>query len=370
MDRTDIQQVSIFGLSQPRLYEIMQQQGMAKFRADQLLDWVYRRHVTDLQQMHNISKEDRQSLGNIIHFKNATIAGKQAATDGVRKLLVHWVDQAAQAECVLIPIRGRASACVSSQVGCPVGCRFCASGLGGLDGNLTAAQIVEQVWLLDEISRSPLLHAGSKQDSSPAGVTHVVFMGMGEPLANFEGVTDAVRILTASWGLNISARRITISTVGLPGQIRKLADLSLKITLAISIHAPNDELRGRLIPWAKRVSLSQLVEAGRYYFDKTGREVTLEYVLLGGVNDRPSQAKELAGVAKRLRSNVNLIRYNEVASLPFERPATEDVRQFQSILRKAGINTHIRASRGRDVAAACGQLRHESVLRANNRHVL
>lgn len=246
----------------------------------------------------------------------------------------------------------RRTACISSQVGCPVGCRFCASGLGGLEDNLTAGQIVEQVWQLNQLP---------ELKSLGQCITNVVFMGMGEPLSNFDNVTRAVRTLTAEWGFGLSARRITISTVGLPAQIRRLADKDLPpVTLAISLHAPNDELRRKLIPWAQYTSIDAILDAADAYFQKTGREITLEYILLRDVNDRPEHAAELAAIARRLRCNVNLIRYNEVAGIPFGRPATDDVRRFQDILRSRGINAHIRASRGRDIAAACGQLRHEA----------
>jgi 23S rRNA (adenine2503-C2)-methyltransferase len=245
--------------------------------------------------------------------------------------------------------RPRRTACISSQVGCPVGCRFCASGLGGLQGNLTGGQIVEQVWHLNRVCQQP--------------VTNIVFMGMGEPLSNFTAVSRAIQTLTADWGFGLSARRITLSTVGLPAQIRRLAESGIPITLALSLHAPNDELRRRLIPWADYVTIEQLIEAGRYFFQRTGREVTIEYTLIDQVNDQPEHARQLARVARKLRSNVNLIRYNEVAALPFGRPDDQAVRRFQQVLHKAGLNTHIRASRGRDIAAACGQLRHERASR-------
>lgn len=345
--------------------------GMPAFRAEQVRQWVYERGIVEPQQMTNLSKADRQLLADRLMFLSGRVVRHQRATDGVQKLLLQWrspddasginvaplslpiADQRAperETECVLIPAedkhRPRRTVCISSQIGCPVGCTFCASGLGGLDGNLTAGQIVEQVWQLQQLP-------------GVGRVTNIVFMGMGEPLANFNEVVRAVRYLMADWGLNISGRRITISTVGLPAQIRRLADLELPVTLAISLHAPNDAIRRRLIPWADYVTIEQLLEAGRYYFERTGREVTLEYILLREVNDRPEHAKELARVARTLRSNVNLIRYNEVKGLPFGRPASEDVLTFQRILREAGVNTHIRASRGRDIAAACGQLRHE-----------
>ncbi|MCA9303925.1 MAG: 23S rRNA (adenine(2503)-C(2))-methyltransferase RlmN, partial [Phycisphaerales bacterium] len=186
------------------------------------------------------------------------------------------------------------------------------------------------------------------------------FMGMGEPLANFKPVMHAVRTIAAPWGMGIGARKITISTVGMHKAIEKLADeLDLPVTLALSLHAPNDDLRRQLIPWADFTTIEQLIHACSAWFDKTGREITLEYILLAGVNDQPEHAEELAVVAKKLRANINLIRYNEVKSLAFKRPDTDDVHRFQHILRERGLNVHIRASRGRDIAAACGQLRHE-----------
>ena len=185
-------------------------------------------------------------------------------------------------------------------------------------------------------------------------------MGMGEPLANFRPVVDAVRTIAAPWGMGISARKITISTVGMHKAIEKLADeLELPVTLALSLHAPNDILRRELIPWAEFTSIVDLKTACKKWFNKTGREITLEYILLGGVNDQSQHAIELAKVCKDLRANVNLIRYNEVKGLSFARPSTDDVHRFQYLLREAGVNCHIRASRGRDIAAACGQLRHE-----------
>jgi len=245
------------------------------------------------------------------------------------------------------PTGPRRTACISSQVGCPVGCRFCASGLGGLDGNLSAGRIVEQVWKMGTLEG---IHR----------ITNVVFMGMGEPLSNLSNVVKAVRAICAEWGMGISARKVTISTVGLPKAIEKLAEqLELPVTLALSLHAPNDDLRRQLIPWAEYTTIKDLLAACQKWFDKTGREITLEYTMLRGVNDRPEHAAELSQVAKTLRANVNLIRYNEVNGLEFKRPRDEDVREFQRLLRAKNINAHIRASRGRDIAAACGQLRHE-----------
>lgn len=351
-----------------------EERGMRSYRARQVLEWVYRRSVAEPEAMTNVSVRDREIIGRELSFRSCGVLADRTASDGTRKLLVQWIgreegasrdlpvlqpDPSRQTECVMIPsvpragARQRRTACISSQIGCPVGCRFCASGIGGLDGNLTAGRIVEQAWLLDHLVRA-------SDPEVERGITHVVFMGMGEPLANLSNVVRAVRTLASPWGMNISARRITISTVGLPRAIERLAEeLELPVTLALSLHAPNDELRRSLIPWAEHATIAEILSACRKWFEKTGREITLEYILLSGVNDGEDHARELAGVARTLRANVNLIRYNEVASLPFERPRDEAVRRFQAVLRERNVNTHIRASRGRDIEAACGQLRHE-----------
>ena len=369
----------IFDLTPDELGDVVAGLGMQRFRAKQVLEWVYAKGVADPAMMTNLSQHDREVLAAEMDFLIGGVLRHERATDGTQKLLVDWavtggqaIDEATstagrglnvlnnpvgggvetQTECVMIPAtseesgKQRKTACVSSQVGCPVGCKFCASGLSGLDGNLSSGQIVQQVWQLAQLP-------------GVGRISNVVFMGMGEPMSNFPRVVKAAKTMTADWGLGISGRKITISTVGLPKPIMRLADEDLPFTLAISLHAPNDEIRKQIIPWAEFVSIADLIEAGRYYFDKTGREITLEYILLSGVNDQPEHAKELASVSKRLRSNINLIRYNEVAGLPFIRPENDDVYRFQKILKDAGRVVHIRASRGRDIAAACGQLRHE-----------
>lgn len=376
--------------------------GMPAFRAKQILDWVYDKGIADPAAMTSLSQRDRALLADPEHgltFLSGDIVQHQQAGDGVQKLLVEWrqtgsgkvaewpsgtvsvpggasvpltvlphsatqppdhsATSSLQTECVMIPAESgdgpdRFTACISSQVGCPVGCKFCASGLGGLDGNLSAGRIVEQVWRLARLQ-------GVRR------ITNVVFMGMGEPLANFGPVTSAIRTLASlpPAGCGISARKITISTVGLPAAIEKLAqEFDLPVTLALSLHAPFDDLRRELIPWAHYSTIKDLLASCQKWFEKTGREITLEYTLLRNVNDRPEHAAELGRLAKTLRANVNLIRYNEVAGMPFNRPDSDDVRAFQNSLRNAGVNVHIRASRGRDIAAACGQLRHETASRA------
>ncbi len=410
--------------------------AMAAYRAEQILDWVYRKRVASPEAMSNLSKADRAALSRGMTFLSGTVVRHQVATDGTQKMLVEWGEgiEASrhqgiqqkdsmslsvldpgpgtqdsglpQTECVMIPFEDRSTACISSQVGCPVGCRFCASGIGGLEGNLSAGRIVEQVWRLNQLvgvsasGAAPEAHddshglpAGEEEEEGRDGsgrssrgtrsggvfkpldfdalgakpaapeaprITNVVFMGMGEPLANLPNVIRAVRTICAPWGMGISARKVTISTVGLPKAIERLADqLDLPVTLALSLHAPTDDLRRKLIPWAEFTTIKELLAACQKWFDKTGREITLEYTLLRGVNDRPEHAAELVRVAKSLRANVNLIRYNEVAGMEFKRPRQEDVLEFQRVLRARNVNTHIRRSRGRDIAAACGQLRHE-----------
>jgi len=317
---------------------------MPTFAGKQVLDWIYKKQISSVDEMTNISKEKRELLGERLFFRRSKCLKTQKASDGTIKKLLAWDDGSKQTETVMIPAKGRKTACVSSQIGCPVKCTFCASGMGGLEGSLDVGQIVEQV-----------IEIGGNE------ISNVVFMGMGEPLANFNAVTRAIRILNAPWGLGIGARKITVSTVGLPVAIEKLAAFDIPITLALSLHAPNDEVRQQLIPWARFSPIKDILNACSTYFDATGREITLEYLLLGGVNDRTADAKELIGLCKTLRCNVNLIRYNEVPELDFTRPKTEQVRRFQETLTKAGVNTHIRASRGRDISAACGQLKREHV---------
>ncbi|MFO0861915.1 MAG: 23S rRNA (adenine(2503)-C(2))-methyltransferase RlmN [Phycisphaerales bacterium] len=364
----------IFEFTPETLGSWCEARGMPGFRAKQILEWVYQKGAASPELMTNLSRRDRELLQAEMTFLSGDTVRQQLATDGTQKLLVQWreygggstgslslpvlgadgvpageaLDSKRQTECVMIPTEDRKTACISSQVGCPVGCRFCASGMGGLDGNLSTGRIVEQVWRLGQLK-------------DVGRISNIVFMGMGEPLSNFKNVTGAIRIITALWGLGISARKVTISTVGLPQAITKLAEeFELPVTLALSLHAPNDYIRRKLIPWAEYTTIDELLKACQKWFEKTGREITLEYTLLRDVNDQPKHAQELAAIAKTIRANVNLIRYNEVDGTEFERPRNTDVLEFQKILRSNNLNVHIRASRGRDIAAACGQLRHEA----------
>lgn len=351
--------------------------GLPTYRARQVMEWVYGHGATTFEQMTNLPAGLRAELAGAFVIYRSTVAADPQAPDGTRKLLLRWPD-GATSECVLIPEPDRNTACISSQVGCPVQCTFCASGIGGLERQLTAGEIVEQAMRVRALCAAPparprkAARAGSAVAElsarsphgdpqppapNPRSLTNIVFMGIGEPLANYEAVVAAVRTINAPWGMNIGARRITISTVGLPKQVRRLADEGLQINLAISLHAASDALRRRLIPWAERVSISELVDAARYYFERTGREVTLEYVMLGGVNVRPADAQRLARVTRQMRCNVNLIPYNPVAGRPYRRPEDSTVQAFVRALRERGVNVHVRRSRGLEIDAACGQLR-------------
>jgi len=311
--------------------------GQPAYRAEQLADWVYGRGAIDPAAMTNVPKSLREAFDVL----TSRVAVRTESEDGTIKLLLEMHD-GEHVETVLIPSGKRATACVSTQAGCAMGCSFCASGLDGLKRNLTSGEILEQ-----------LLHL---QQASQQRVTNVVFMGMGEPLANYNATVTAVRALTDPGRFGISARRITVSTIGIPKAIRRLAQEDLAITLAISLHAPNDALRRQLMP-SVHSQIDEIIEAAKEFFEARKREITLEYVLLGGVNDTNVCAEALADLAHTLRCNVNVIRYNPVASLPYERPTQVATQAFVARLQKRGVNVQLRHSRGLDAGAACGQLR-------------
>ncbi len=363
---TDIAKPSILGMNAAALEAQIIGMGMPRFRTAQILEWIYRKRATSFAQMTNLSLADRAALDDKFSLFTGELVRHLRATDGTEKCLIKWPD-GGLTESVMIPFdedevdetgRGnvatRRTACLSTQVGCPVGCAFCASGLAGFKNNLQTNQVVEQALRLTH-----LLPMENR-------LSNVVFMGMGEPLANFDVTVSAIGTLMAPWAFHIGGRKITVSTVGLPPQIRRLADVGVPVTLALSLHAPNDDLRKQIIPWAKGVSVDQLVEACQYYFQTTGREVTLEYIMLDGVNTLLEHATELATVARRMRANVNLIYYNEVPDLAFRRPSGPTVFAFQSAIRALGVKAHVRKSRGRDIAAACGQLARQDAAAASD----
>ncbi len=326
--------------------------GARPFRAKQVAQWIWQKHVTSFAEMTDLPAGLRPRLDKELSILTARQVSRADASDGTIKLLLE-LDDGERIECVAIPASRRVTACVSTQVGCAVGCRFCATGLDGLRRNLTAGEIIQQVFWL--------------QAAVGERVTNVVFMGMGEPLANYDATVAAVGALIDPERLGISARHVTVSTVGLPKQIRRLAGEDIPITLAISLHAPNDSLRCGLIPLAARHSLADIIPAAEAFYKARHREVTFEYVLLAGVNDSLTCADELAALAGRLRCNVNVIRYNPVETLEFMSPDEKACRAFVERLRLRGANAHLRASRGLDASAACGQLRqsvqHEQITR-------
>jgi 23S rRNA (adenine2503-C2)-methyltransferase len=338
---------SIIQTTREELRKCMTDHSFPAYRADQILQWVYKHRATDWRRMTNLHADLQQFLSEHFSLRQARLEKKQSAADGAVKILLRWPDDA-RTETVLIPDDPRRTVCLSTQVGCPVGCAFCASGLTGFERSLAAAEIVEQLlWI--------------QQDLKPYDrISNVVFMGMGEPLVNYENTLQAIRRINADWAFGIGARHITLSTIGLPKQIRRLAHEDLQITLAVSLHAGDDQLRQTLIPWAKQFPLDRIFAAIDYYFQHTRREVTLEYVLLEGVNTSPADADNLARWAHRSRCNVNLINYNPVTETEYSPANAETAGRFLHRLQRRGVNAHLRSSRGADIDAACGQLRRKT----------
>ncbi len=335
----------VIGATRAELRGLVASLGEPAYRADQVLEWVYVRGAGSFDAMTSLSKSARAALAERAVLFTASVRDEQRSGDGTRKLLLALSD-GETIETVVIPAGERRTVCVSTQVGCAVGCAFCASGLGGLVRDLTGGEIVEQV-----------LHARRRLEP-PAAAMNVVVMGIGEPLSNFDALVRALGILAAPWGLAMSGRRITVSTVGLPGRIRRLADSGLGVNLAISLHASDDATRARLVPGAKPIR--DVLRAARHYLGATGRDVTLEYVLVQGVNDSPADARALADLAGTLAVLVNVIPLNPVAGLPWRAPGAERVERFASVLRHRGVRAQVRRRRGGDIDAACGQLRRRA----------
>jgi 23S rRNA (adenine2503-C2)-methyltransferase len=254
-------------------------------------------------------------------------------------------------ECVLIQDAGRATACISTQVGCGMGCVFCASGLNGVERNLTGGEILEQLVRLRNLTDPTAVG-----DRAPR-LTNVVVMGMGEPLANLDNLLAALAVAGRKDALDLGARHVTISTVGLPAKMRRLAEIDKQYNLAVSLHAPTDELRTRIVPTNKGTGLADILAAADHYFRVSGRRVTYEYVVLGRLNDQPEQARQLAGLLRGRKAHVNLIPWNPVAGMPFAAPRPDDLAGLIDTLRKAGVSTTVRQRKGADIDAACGQLR-------------
>ena len=323
------------------LEQLMAAWGQTRFRARQILKWLYK-GVTDFQEMTDIARPFREELARQAHISHLLLAGQQEAADRVRKLLLALPD-GHRIEAVLIPERDHATLCLSSQVGCAQGCRFCLTAQRGFVRNLTAGEIVNQI-----LAARELLPPGLP-------LTNLVFMGMGEPLANFPAVARALKIITAPWGLNFSPRRITVSTVGLAPLIPRLGQ-EAKFNLTISLNAPDDDLRSQLMPVNRRYPLETLLQACRDFPLPRHRRITFAYVLLRDVNAAPAQARQLARLLQGLRVKINLIPFNPHARLPFAPPSTKQTLEFQAILREQNYTVFIRESRGLEIAAACGHL--------------
>ena len=361
--------------------------GQPAYRASQLLEWLYVHRVTNWEEMTNLPKSLRDQLQSHYSLDVLDLVRKQGAIDETQKFLWRLNDHSL-IESVLIPANpalygepsDRHTLCVSTQVGCAYGCKFCASGLEGFKRNLHVDEIIGQV-LAVEREQSKVQSAESKVEESDAHSVHVsrithssrrsltkadhasrsisnlVIMGMGEPLANYHNLLKALEILNAPWGGGIGARKITISTSGLVPQIRKLADEPLQFRLAISLHGPTDEIRNQIMPINRKYPLRDLVSACEYYQQKKGRMLTFEYILIAGINDSPEQARPLGALARRLNAKINLIPYNNVEGLSWQRPSESAQELFLRALQKEKVTATLRREKGHDIDAACGQLR-------------
>jgi 23S rRNA (adenine2503-C2)-methyltransferase len=335
----------IYDLTISALEEWLLANGESKFRATQIFDWLYVKRVDSFEEMSNLSKEMREKLQRTYSMTAVTEALKQESSDGTIKFLFDLKD-GYSIETVIMRHNYGNSVCVTTQVGCQIGCTFCASTLGGLKRNLTGGEIVAQV-----------LAAQKSIDQADERVSHVVIMGIGEPFDNFNPMIDFLKIINHQKGLNIGARHITVSTSGIVPKIYKFADEKLQINLAISLHAPNTEIRSRLMPINRAFPIEKLMEAVKYYIDTTGRRITFEYGLFGGVNDQVEHAEELAELIKGLNCYVNLIPVNYVPERDFVRTPKSDILKFKKTLEEKGIVCTVRREHGSDIAAACGQLR-------------
>ena len=332
---------TLLGQSEAELSEWMVDQGQPRYRGKQLYDWLYHKGIHSLDEITVFPKSWREQIAQqAINLGRSEVHYRHPTPDGTVKYLLKLADGAI-VETVGIPSSQRLTVCISSQVGCPMACDFCATGKGGFERNLAKHEIIDQVLTV--------------QEDMGRRVSHLVFMGMGEPLLNTENVLGAIAVLNQDVG--IGQRMITISTVGIPNQILKLAEHHLQCTLAVSLHAPNQELRQSLIPSADRYPIETLLRDCREYVNITGRRISFEYTLLAGVNDSQNQAKELASLIRGWQSHVNLIPYNPIKDADYHRPTARAIQAFADVLAAANITVSIRRTRGLEADAACGQLR-------------
>lgn len=338
MDKRDLKSMNL-----EQVKAVMEELGEKAFRAKQIYDWMHTKLVDSFEEMTNLSKALRDKLSENFELTSLNVVDKrESAKDGTCKFLFELTDNRV-IESVLMKYKHGNSVCISSQVGCRMGCRFCASTLGGLERNLTPAEMLDQIYKIQKMS-------GER-------VSNVVLMGTGEPLDNYDNVLKFIQLLTDENGLNISQRNITVSTCGLVNRIKDLAEEELQITLAISLHAPNDRVRKEIMPIANKYSIKEIIDAVTFYYNKTGRRISFEYSLVEGVNDSEDNAKELIHVVRGLNCHVNLIPVNPIKERDFKQTQMQFVQNFKNILEKNRINVTIRREMGSDIDAACGQLR-------------
>jgi 23S rRNA (adenine2503-C2)-methyltransferase len=339
-DRRDIRSLSL-----QEIEAVFEQWGEARFRAQQLHEWLWKKSAISFSQMTNLSLPLREKLREQFSLEAVQLRNVQQSADGTVKIAMELRD-GRLIEGVMIPDGDRSTACVSSQVGCSLSCSFCATGLLKRERNLDAAEIYDQVVLLNEAA---LRHHGKP-------LTNIVYMGMGEPLLNYDQVMESIQRITSADGLNISPRRITLSTSGVARGIRRLADEQVRFNLALSLHAADNRKRNEIMDINRSNPIEEVIESLRYFREKTRQKITFEYVLLDRVNDHPEDAEQLAALALDLDVFVNLIEFNPVEELPYKRTSSVRRDAFAEYLRKRGVEVRIRRSRGKDIDAACGQL--------------
>lgn len=342
--------VNLLGMTRAQLEAFFLDLGDKKFRAQQLMKWMHHHGVRDINEMTNIGKALRERLSEVAEIRPPEIVEQHDSADGTRKWLIR-VEGGGLVESVLIPEGDRATLCVSSQVGCSLDCKFCSTGKQGFQRDLTAAEIIGQVWLAIDSYQA-------FQSGKGRVVTNVVMMGMGEPLLNFDNVIAAMGLMTDDLGYGISKRKVTLSTSGVVPALDRLAEYT-DVSLAVSLHAPNDELRNQIVPINRKYPIRRLLDSAKAYLDAqtdTKRVVTIEYTLLAGVNDQPEHARELRDLLKDYPCKINLIPFNDFPNSGFKRPSGNAVSRFWKVLIDAGFIVTVRTTRGDDIDAACGQL--------------
>lgn len=354
----------IYGETLESLTARLQAAGEPTFRAKQVLEWLYKKRVGSVAEMTNLPKKLQTWLDDVFEFNPTALVLEKQSGDATKKLLLQLED-GSRIETVMISApqtgvgieKSRKTICISTQVGCAYGCKFCASGLAGWKRDLAVGEIVAQLIQVCQMEDASTPRARADF----ASFDNIVVMGMGEPLANYDNLITALKILNAPWGLHFGARRITISTSGIVPRIEQLAEEPLSFRLAISLHGATDAVREQIMPINRKYPLQQLIPAAKAFADKHGRMITLEFILIEGVNDSLEQAKALATIAKDIHAHVNLIPYNTVEGLAWKRPSIAQQEKFAAILRERNVSVTLRREKGHDISAACGQLRLQQI---------